>query len=218
MHPVVYLRGVKRSDLRHILDFMYFGEVNVAQEDLTSFLAVAEDLKIKGLTNNDHTKEARSHAGTTVKAAAKHKLDPIDTTRRGNNVKRGRPAKQSTSTSIEVTADVSNMGDDDDDDIQIEEVSMVKKEGVESKVFAQAGSDQYPPGGDEDYEDYSQYEGEEGDEDFGSMPLDETGEGTSDGTKGKHIHLSLFSFFALRDLFVGKGPPRIWLGHRQLLA
>ena len=32
---------------------MYHGEVNVAQEELNSFLAVAEDLKIKGLTQND---------------------------------------------------------------------------------------------------------------------------------------------------------------------
>ena len=31
---------------------MYHGEVNVSQEDLNSFLAVAEDLKIKGLTQN----------------------------------------------------------------------------------------------------------------------------------------------------------------------
>merc|ERR1711978_99546 len=31
---------------------MYCGSVNVAQEDLSSFLAVAEDLKVRGLTQN----------------------------------------------------------------------------------------------------------------------------------------------------------------------
>ena len=31
---------------------MYHGKVNIAQEDLSSFLAVAEDLQVKGLTEN----------------------------------------------------------------------------------------------------------------------------------------------------------------------
>ena len=31
---------------------MYHGEVNVTQEDIEDFLAVAEDLKVKGLTQN----------------------------------------------------------------------------------------------------------------------------------------------------------------------
>ena len=33
-----------------ILDFLYFGEASVYQENLDSFLAIAEDLKLKGLT------------------------------------------------------------------------------------------------------------------------------------------------------------------------
>merc|ERR1711936_1236368 len=49
-HPLLYLKGVKYVDLVYILNFMYHGEVNVAQEDLNSFLAVAEDLQVKGLT------------------------------------------------------------------------------------------------------------------------------------------------------------------------
>ena len=49
-HPLVYLKGVKFMDLQAILNFMYHGEVSVAQGDLNSFLAVAEDLKVKGLT------------------------------------------------------------------------------------------------------------------------------------------------------------------------
>ena len=36
-----------------VLNFMNHGEVNVAQEELNSFLTVTEDLKVKGLTQNN---------------------------------------------------------------------------------------------------------------------------------------------------------------------
>jgi len=52
-HPLLYLKGVKYTDLQSVLNFMYHGEVNVAQEELNSFLAVAEDLQVKGLTQNN---------------------------------------------------------------------------------------------------------------------------------------------------------------------
>jgi len=41
---------------------MYHGEVNVAQESLNSFLAVAEDLQIKGLTQTDQNKDRSTSA------------------------------------------------------------------------------------------------------------------------------------------------------------
>ena len=40
-------------DLAAILDFMYHGEVNVKQDHLNSFLAVAERLRVRGLCQND---------------------------------------------------------------------------------------------------------------------------------------------------------------------
>jgi len=52
-HPLLFLKGVKYVDLVSVLNFMYHGEVNVAQEELNSFLAVAEELKVKGLTQNN---------------------------------------------------------------------------------------------------------------------------------------------------------------------
>jgi len=52
-HPLLYLKSVKFTDLQSVLNFMYHGEVNVAQEELNSFLSVAEDLKVKGLTQNN---------------------------------------------------------------------------------------------------------------------------------------------------------------------
>ena len=49
-HPLIYLRGFQSQDLLAILDFLYFGEANVYQENLDSFLAIADELKLKGLT------------------------------------------------------------------------------------------------------------------------------------------------------------------------
>jgi len=54
-NPLLYLKGVKFTDLQSVLNFMYHGEVNVAQDELNSFLAVAEDLRVKGLTQNSST-------------------------------------------------------------------------------------------------------------------------------------------------------------------
>merc|ERR1719334_2837528 len=48
-HPLIYLKGVKFKDLDAVLSFMYLGQVNLAQEDLASFLALAEELEMKGL-------------------------------------------------------------------------------------------------------------------------------------------------------------------------
>ena len=44
------LRGFHSQDLLAILDFLFFGEANVYQENLYSFLVIAEELKLKGLT------------------------------------------------------------------------------------------------------------------------------------------------------------------------
>ena len=51
-HPLIYMRGVKSEDLVAMTDFLYLGEANVYQENLESFLAVAEELQLKGLHGN----------------------------------------------------------------------------------------------------------------------------------------------------------------------
>ena len=48
-HPLIYMRGVNFDDLVAIVDFLYCGEANVFQENLESFLALAEELQLKGL-------------------------------------------------------------------------------------------------------------------------------------------------------------------------
>ena len=56
-HPIIFMRGMKSEDLDAIIDFLYFGEANVYQESLDSFLAVAEELKLKGLTGQQSDNE-----------------------------------------------------------------------------------------------------------------------------------------------------------------
>jgi hypothetical protein len=49
----VILKDVGHKELVAILQFMYQGEVNVRQEELSAFLKTAEMLQIKGLTGDD---------------------------------------------------------------------------------------------------------------------------------------------------------------------
>ena len=51
-HPLIYMRGIKAEELVAIVDFLYFGEANVNQENLDAFLGLAEELKLKGLTGS----------------------------------------------------------------------------------------------------------------------------------------------------------------------
>ncbi len=49
----IFLKDVSFPDLRALVDYMYKGEVNVAQEHLASFLQTAEALDIKGIHSNN---------------------------------------------------------------------------------------------------------------------------------------------------------------------
>jgi len=77
-HPLIYLKGVTKDQITTLLNFMYHGEVNVAQTELSSFLATAEDLKIKGLTNSDclGASNSRENKSTNVPKTVKS----VDTT------------------------------------------------------------------------------------------------------------------------------------------
>ncbi|KAF0311805.1 Longitudinals lacking protein, isoforms H/M/V [Amphibalanus amphitrite] len=50
-HPVIIINNVLHSELRALVDYMYRGEVNVCQDQLSSFIKAAESLKIKGLAD-----------------------------------------------------------------------------------------------------------------------------------------------------------------------
>ena len=64
-HPLIYMRGVKSEELVALVDFLYNGEANVFQDNLESFLVLAEELRLKGLTGskgeNYQNNEKTSH-------------------------------------------------------------------------------------------------------------------------------------------------------------
>ncbi|XP_019880600.1 protein tramtrack, beta isoform isoform X17 [Aethina tumida] len=53
-HPIVFMKDVSYVALSDLLQFMYQGEVQVSQDNLTSFIKTAEALQIKGLTGENN--------------------------------------------------------------------------------------------------------------------------------------------------------------------
>lgn len=57
-HPIVILKDTRWPELKAIVEYMYRGEISVAQEELTSLLRVAETLKIRGLSELNSDRHA----------------------------------------------------------------------------------------------------------------------------------------------------------------
>ena len=52
-NPLLFLRGISYQEISAVLDFMYNGQTKVQHKELDAFLATAEELKIKGLSNEN---------------------------------------------------------------------------------------------------------------------------------------------------------------------
>ena len=53
MKPMIYMKGYNNTEVLAAIDFIYQGETNVCQNNLDSFLALAEDLKLRGISRNN---------------------------------------------------------------------------------------------------------------------------------------------------------------------
>ena len=46
--PLIYVKGMKSSSLIAIINFLYFGQIDILHEELDNFLGLAEELQLKG--------------------------------------------------------------------------------------------------------------------------------------------------------------------------
>ncbi|XP_060809608.1 protein bric-a-brac 1 isoform X1 [Amyelois transitella] len=105
-HPIVILKDVTFADLRTMVDFMYYGEVNVTEEQLPQVLETAKLLKIKGLTEMpDSTSLTRAQGSSSEFQPG----DSIDSQRRTpspisepNNKRKRRRKSSSGSTPLDM--------------------------------------------------------------------------------------------------------------------
>ncbi|EZA51639.1 Sex determination protein fruitless [Ooceraea biroi] len=64
--PILILKGVAVEEMECLLDFMYKGSIDVAEENLPSLIKTATDLEIRGLSGDQKTQENRSNIYTRV--------------------------------------------------------------------------------------------------------------------------------------------------------
>ncbi|XP_020711825.2 zinc finger and BTB domain-containing protein 14-like isoform X2 [Athalia rosae] len=66
--PILILKGVAVEEMECLLDFMYRGSIDVAEEHLASLIKTATDLEIRGLSA-DHRNESSSYRPPNVKSS-----------------------------------------------------------------------------------------------------------------------------------------------------
>ncbi|XP_050527640.1 zinc finger and BTB domain-containing protein 14-like isoform X2 [Daktulosphaira vitifoliae] len=87
---IVILKDVKFSDIQALVSFMYKGEINIENTELSSLLKTAEELKIKGLAEvswrSDQEQPSHTYTTTTTPTtnepniSKKRKLEALHTT------------------------------------------------------------------------------------------------------------------------------------------
>jgi len=181
-HPYIFLRGVSFCDLSAVLDFMYHGEVNVAQEDLNSFLAVAEELQIKGLTQKEGgepSKKTPSQAPRpkppTTQPAVKRPRQESPAPGGSHHSQRSQDVSEVKPVDIKSDPEAGPSG------------SQAVNQGASAHA-QQGGSEGYADDTG-DFEDYGDYYGDDnGDGGAGGADGSMMGEGGEDSAGGKGVH------------------------------
>merc|ERR1712018_364198 len=113
---LIYMRGVKSENLTAMVDFFYHGEANVFQENLDSFLALAEELQLKGLRGNQTEEETSEVFSPPTKRENPSKLPTPKTALKQNLMDKDSSietgiVQSRTETTVQLTDDKTNNTD-----------------------------------------------------------------------------------------------------------
>ena len=102
--PFLYMRGLKSAHLAAVLDFLYCGEANIFQDDLDSFLALAEEFQLKGLTGSTRDEEEPVEEKAKTKIVLQNKENVERKTLNASHWNsKSVPSKESTDTRVALT-------------------------------------------------------------------------------------------------------------------
>ena len=94
-HPLIFMRGIKSDELLAIVDFLYSGEANVYQQNLDSFLAIAEELQLRGLMGRSDTDQgANPDADLESQPKEAESVSKITRTAKEHNIAKKIPSSQ----------------------------------------------------------------------------------------------------------------------------
>ncbi|XP_018573581.1 protein tramtrack, beta isoform isoform X2 [Anoplophora glabripennis] len=199
-HPIVFMKDVSYVALSDLLQFMYQGEVQVSQENLTTFIKTAEALQIKGLTG-DGNGSADTDPIETPQEKPVHQIEeykpmprpkkqqPATVTTQSTPVKRPRLSVSSTDSQplppavakSEPVASVPSGGSSEPVQFKMEPYdqtqSLIDETGDEN-----FGDDNLDDANVDDTEDYSMMEGGTGEEE------PQAGTSTDGAGEGQELH------------------------------
>ncbi|KAK8394906.1 hypothetical protein O3P69_006001 [Scylla paramamosain] len=117
---VIVLKDVRRQDLEYLMDYMYLGQVDVAQSELPSLIKTAECLRIKGLAIPDDEPHKTQRRGADEREGSpppskkkrylqeddRHPASSTSTTNNNNNTTSTSSSSSSTSASGRIQMEV----------------------------------------------------------------------------------------------------------------
>ena len=143
-----------------VLDFMYNGEVKAAQEELSSFLNVAEELKVKGLSGNQSSKKQKSsstvhHYLGNTPCLTDHQPEPLARKPKPTSVLQPKPRSRPPLYKNNHAEESSTVESELSETTLVQQLQVVEAYPTTLEIMEDYGADS-----EEQNEDFSQIEGE----------------------------------------------------------